>query len=157
PRRDARQRRQEPVELAADRVEARRARGRLEVNHQVEGGQAGAPGAAPEALPCPALEPVADDRAADLAADGDAEPGVVDRVRLEMERGEGAMAAPPGAVAALVVGAAAEGLPPRQPLARGCRGRGHGPQTVRRLRPLRRRRARTLRPFLVLIRSRKPW
>ncbi len=36
-----------------------------------------------------------------------------------------------------------------------CRLHGGG-QTVRRLRPLRRRRERTLRPFLVLIRSRKP-
>ncbi len=125
-------------------------------------------------LPRPALETMAFDSAADLAAGGLAEAGDARAVVQAVEDDERTALAPTFGVTEAVILGPAKGLTTPESLAgalgghRGsrrlrslqiirdaCRHHGGG-QTVRRLRPLRRRRERTLRPFLVLIRSRKP-
>src|SRR6187402_2892445 len=113
----------------------------------------------------PALETMAFHGLADLATRGLAEPGGLGAVGKPMEYEVRAALAPAFGVTAAVIAGLAKRLASPESLATPLRGlcglrdacRHHGGgQTVRRLRPLRRRRERTLRPFFVLIRSRKP-
>ena len=116
-------------------------------------------GGGPERLAQQPLHPVALDRAADLAADRDAEARVVGVARaregVEHEVPAGVRAAL--AIDPLELGAAGEPAPPSLagPAALGARAVGH-PQGVSRLRPLRRRRSRIARPPRVRMRARNP-
>ena len=159
---------QQALELAPEVGEVCSSGARFEVGDEIGRRQRCTLGPAAVDLPRPALETMAGDRVADLAAGGLAETGSPFGVAQAVEDKKRAAFAPTLGVTAAVIVRPAKGLTTPESLAtpgRGlrflrilrdaCRHHGGG-QTVRRLRPLRRRRERTLRPFLVLIRSRKP-
>jgi len=97
---------------------------------------------------------VTDHRDADLSAGGDSDAGVPGLVRNEVEDCQAPMAPATGPVTPEVVGAPPDRLRGQEPLAPPLQGPGH--QTLRRLRPLERRREMTARPFFVRMRTRNP-
>src|SRR6185436_19911194 len=125
------------------------------MDHQIQGREHPAVPPSPVDLSDPALEPLADHRLADFPARGDAETRMPELVRCEIDDGQSAMAPPAGPVALEIVGPPPQPLRGEQPLPGPGGGLRH--QTLRRLRPLARRRLITARPLRVRIRTRKPW
>src|SRR6185295_1880239 len=143
--------REEPQQLHLQSWKVALAGLRLEVDHQVQSWKLAALLPSPVDLSDPALEPLADDRFACLAAGGDAEARVPELVRREVEDGQRSVPPPSRPVAPEVVRPPPQSLRGGQALARrDVRRDGRTlparHQTLRRLRPFWRRRASTARP-----------
>ena len=129
---------------------------RLQVDHQVDGRQLPPVRPAAKDLSDLSLEPVAYHGLPDLSASRDAQSGPAILAFTEMQIDRRPIETPARSITMLVFSTSREPLCSLQALV-GC-GTHRGPplQTVRRFRPLRRRRLRTARPWRVFMRSRKP-
>jgi len=145
---------EKPQQIVPHRRKIRAAGLWLQMDDQVQGWEMRSVLPSPVDLSDPPLEPLADHRAADLAAGGDPEAWMPDLVRNEIEDRQRSM--PPAArpITSEIVRPPPQPLLRWQALARPARRVRH--QTLRRLRPFARRREMTARPLRVRIRTRKP-
>ncbi len=116
---------------------------------------------APENLSNQSFSAISLDRPAKLSAGSDAQPRNGETVRQDDERNQAPVGAGSLVVHLAKVGPPLDSLPGTQRRSPGGRptevpGVIHSDDTVRRFRPLARRRLSTRRPFLVFIRTRKP-
>lgn len=127
------------------------------MNDHVHRRQFTAPDLLPIVLSHPAAQPVTDDGSADPPARGQTEPGLTGVVGVHVEDRDLTVQTTPPTVDPAVLAARPYPLRPRCGVRAALRAdRSVQLQTVRRLRPLRRRRERIARPCLVRIRERKP-
>ena len=144
------------LELLPQLREGGTRRVRLDVDHHIHRRQPGSLAPSTEYLSCPTLQSVPRDGTADLATGGDPEAHMPYRARSRVECRQTSVDAVPAAVAPSIFCALAESLPRSQLLAPRRQLFAVRPQTLRRLRPFRRRLLNTARPFLVRIRARNP-
>jgi hypothetical protein len=152
PRREASRRRPEgPFDLSDEFGKSQLAGSRAGNKHNI-GARPGGEPVGVENRPKPPPHPIADDRAANLAANGQADAGLLTALGNQARQ----MFCSPAPALPRNSG---EIRPPaeRSIASQARKSRAGGRQTVRRLRPFLRRAAITRRPFLVAIRERKPW
>lgn len=145
--------REKRFQLALQNLVLRSSGGGFQVDHDIQTDQLRSALPAPEDLPNPPLDSLADHGLADLAACRDPEPRSL-FVGMEVEGRQRATLSASEAVAAQELDSTPQLVAPAESLGRSRRFHR---QALRRLRPLRRRLASTARPLRVFIRARKPW